>query len=223
MYSPHIQVHTGRLGTPFLEQSTDSGQVALFSKVRQMSAQISALQELQGRLLTRLEKIEAQVNALENPSKDKIGTRSRAKKMAAAPRGGANDHPTVKVSQRIRPPMTLILISPFHQPLVHMLFYEMCGVNMSSNKAKRTAQLCAVKPLEGNLAFKLVDGRETWHPRWKDKIDNEVNAQFIQAVISHIQKNEEVSLVSLDDHVLVLTFDAATLRHQQWQRGDKRC
>ncbi len=188
-----------------------------------MLAQISALQELQGRLLTRLEKIETQVNALENPSKDKIGTRSHAKKTAAAPRGGANDHPTVKVSQRIRPPMTLILISPFHQPLVHMLFYEMCGVNMSSNKAKHTTHLCVVKPLEGDLAFELVDGRETWHPRWKDKIDDEVNAQFIQAVISHIQKNEEVSLVSLDDHVLVLTFDAATSRRQQWQGGDKRC
>jgi len=44
---------------PFLEQSADSGQAALFSEVRQMSAQISALQELQGWLLTGLEKIEA--------------------------------------------------------------------------------------------------------------------------------------------------------------------
>ena len=86
---------------PFLEQSADSGQAALFSEVRQMSAQISALQELQGRLLTGLEKIDARVNTLENPPEDETGTGSHPKKTTAASRGGANDHPTVKVSQQI--------------------------------------------------------------------------------------------------------------------------
>jgi hypothetical protein len=56
-----------------------------------------------------------------------------------------------------------------------------------------------------------------------DKIDDEVNTQFIKAVINHTQQNEEVSLVSLDNGVLVLTFDAASLKLQQQQRGDKRC
>src|SRR6266851_1939162 len=100
-----------------------------------------------------------------------------------------------------------------------MLFYEMCGVDISGNKAKHTKQLCAVKPLENNLTFELVDRKETWHPRWKDKINDEVNAQFIKVVINHIQQNEEVSLVSLDNGVLVLTLisDTAT-SSQQWQR-----
>jgi hypothetical protein len=72
-----------------------------------MSAQISALQELQGRLLTRLEKIDARVNALENPPVDETGTGSRAKKTAGGSRGGANEHPSVKVSQQIISPRTL--------------------------------------------------------------------------------------------------------------------
>jgi len=96
MYSPHG--HTGHLGTPFLDQGADSGQGALLSEVRQMSAQISALQELQGQLLTRLEKIDMQVNTLENPPEDETETGIYSKKMTAASRGGANDHPTVKVS-----------------------------------------------------------------------------------------------------------------------------
>jgi len=99
----------------------------------------------------------------------------------------------------------------------------MCGVDTSGNKAKHTERLCAVKPLEDNLAFELVDGKETWHPRWKGNIDDEVNAQFIKAVINRVQQNEEVSLISLDDCVLVLTliFDAATSR-QERQGGDQR-
>jgi hypothetical protein len=75
----------------------------------------------------------------------------------------------------------------------------MCGVDMTGNKAKRTEQLCAVEPLEDDLAFELVNGKETWHPRWKDKIDDEINAQFIKAVINRIQQNEEVSVISLDN------------------------
>jgi len=83
---------------------------------------------------------------------------------------------------------------------------------MSGNKVKHTKELCAVKPLEEDKAFELVDGNKVWHPHWKDKIDDEVNAQFIKAVINRTQQNEEVSLVSLDNGVLVLTFDAASLR-----------
>jgi len=91
----------------------------------------------------------------------------------------------------------------------------MCRVKISSNKAKRTAQLYTVKLLDDNLAFKVVNGKETWHPYWKAKIDEEVNAQFIKVVINRIQQNKEVSLVSLNNGVLVLTFNAASSRPQQ--------
>ena len=108
MYSPHV--HTSRLRMPFLKQSTESGQAALFSEVRQISVHISTLQEGQEQLLN---KMEAHINALENPPENDIGTGSRAKKTAAATRGGINDHPLVKVSQQIRPLMILISTHPF--------------------------------------------------------------------------------------------------------------
>jgi hypothetical protein len=176
-----------------------------------MSAQLSTLQDVQGQLLTGFNKMEERVNALENPSEDEAGTGSRAKKMAAGSRGGASEHPSVKVIQYIIPPMKLQLDSPFHQPLVHTLFYEMCGVDMSGDKAKHTERLCAMMPLEGDLAFEhveTVEGKETmtWHPCWKDNINHKVNVQFIKAVINCTVQNEEVSLVSLNDGVPVLTL-----------------
>lgn len=220
MYSPHTC--TGCLGTPFLDQSTDSAALRLFSEIRQLSAQISAMQNMQGELVTGLNKIEARVKALENLPEVETRTGGRVKKTAAGSKGGANEHPSVKVSQQIRP-ITLKLISPFSKPLVYALFYEMCGVDMSGNRAKRTAELCAVKELEDDLAFELVDGKEIWHPRWKDKINDEVNAQFLKEMIKCIYQNEEVSLVSLDDRVLILTFilDAATSKSEQRHRGDQ--
>jgi hypothetical protein len=72
-----------------------------------MSAQIYALQELQGWLLTGLEKIDARVNTLENLPVDETGIGSRAKKTAGGSRGGANEHPLVKVSQQIISPRTI--------------------------------------------------------------------------------------------------------------------
>jgi hypothetical protein len=70
--------------------------------------------EGQEQLLTSLNKMEAHINALENPPEnDIIGTGSRAKKTAAATRGGTSNHPLVKVSQQIRPLMILISTYPF--------------------------------------------------------------------------------------------------------------
>jgi hypothetical protein len=46
------------------------------------------------------------------------------------------------------------------------MFYEMCNVEMSGNKTQCTQELCAVKALENGAAFKVIDGREIWHPVW---------------------------------------------------------
>jgi hypothetical protein len=69
----------------------------------------------------------------------------------------------------------------------------MCGVEMSGNKSKRTDELCAVKPLEDDVAFEIVEGNEVWHPVWKGNIDDKVNALFIKNVIQRIWQNEKVS------------------------------
>jgi len=69
----------------------------------------------------------------------------------------------------------------------------MCGVEMTGSKSKRTDELCAVKPLEDDAAFKIIDGKEVWHPLWKGNIDDKVNALFVKNVVQRIWQNEQVS------------------------------
>ncbi len=59
----------------------------------------------------------------------------------------------------------------------------MCSIEMTSSKSKRTDELCTVKPLEGNVAFEIVKGREIWHPVWKRNINDKVNVLFVKKVI----------------------------------------
>jgi len=73
------------------------------------------------------------------------------------------------------------------------MFFQMCGVEESGNKGKSTSGLCGVAPLEGGTPFENIEDREVWHPMWKGRIDNEVNAHFIKAVADRIWKNEQVS------------------------------
>lgn len=85
------------------------------------------------------------------------------------------------------------------------MFFQMCGVEGSGNRAKRTSGLCGVAPLENGAPFEIVEGREVWHPVWKGKIDDGVNAQFIKASADRIWENEEVSICSVSSKC-VLTF-----------------
>jgi hypothetical protein len=77
---------------------------------------------------------------------------------------------------------------------VHTLFYQLCGVEESGNKGKRTDDLCNVAPLETGAPFEIVEGKEIWHPLWDGNIDDEVNAQFIKAAADRIWENEKVSI-----------------------------
>ena len=90
------------------------------------------------------------------------------------------------------------------------MFYDMCGVEMSGNKSKRTDELCAVKPLEDEKAFEIVEGREVWHPVWKGNIDDKINALFVKNVIQRIWQNEKVSacLSMCGQEVLTPTFQS---------------
>jgi hypothetical protein len=77
--------------------------------------------------------------------------------------------------------------------VVHTIFFQMCGVEESGSKVKRTKDLCEVAPLESGAAFEVVDEKETWHPVWKGKIDDTINVEFIKAVVGRIWENEQVS------------------------------
>ena len=81
----------------------------------------------------------------------------------------------------------------------------MCDVEESANKGKCTKDLCAVALLERDEPFEIVEGQEVWHPKWKGKIDEKVNAQFVKAAADRIWENEQVSLYILSSGY-ALTF-----------------
>ena len=72
------------------------------------------------------------------------------------------------------------------------MFYEMCGVGSKGSKTHRSQELCAVRPLENGAAFEVVDGKQVWHPVWDDRVDHNVNVQFLEAVVKCVWDNEEV-------------------------------
>ena len=74
------------------------------------------------------------------------------------------------------------------------MFFDLCGVDGTGNKSERMLVLCVVTPLENGIPFKVVKGREIWHPVWNGKINDVVNTQFIKAVIDRIWDNKEVSI-----------------------------
>jgi hypothetical protein len=73
------------------------------------------------------------------------------------------------------------------------MFFEFCNVEMGNNKTKRTEELCAVRPLEDGEPFRLVDGKEVWHPDWRGEVKDPGNSRFLVAVVGRIWQNETVS------------------------------
>jgi hypothetical protein len=92
----------------------------------------------------------------------------------------------------------------------------MCGVEETGNKGKRTTDLCGVEPLEGGALFKNVEEKEIWHPVWKGKIDDEVNAWFIKTVVERIWNNEQVSSYILSSGC-ALTFIVESPKYSKWE------
>jgi hypothetical protein len=86
----------------------------------------------------------------------------------------------------------------------------MCGVEESGNKGKRTSDLCGVAPLDAGVPFEIVEDREVWHPVWKGKIDDGVNAQFIKMAATRIWDNEQVSICILSRAcILIFCIEAS--------------
>jgi len=73
------------------------------------------------------------------------------------------------------------------------MFHEMCGVDTNRSKSDQSHDLSAIQPLANGLAFREDGNRKQWYPAWGGKIDEKVNAEFIQAVVERICENEQVS------------------------------
>ncbi|KAG1847216.1 hypothetical protein F4604DRAFT_1936022 [Suillus subluteus] len=76
--------------------------------------------------------------------------------------------------------------------LLHPLFYDLCNINSNLAKSKRIKLLCDIKPLETGKPFETdEDSRKIWFPKWQANIDNDVNAAFIQEVVTLMWNNEK--------------------------------
>ncbi|KAG2351505.1 hypothetical protein BDR07DRAFT_1501183 [Suillus spraguei] len=76
--------------------------------------------------------------------------------------------------------------------LLHPLFYDLCNVNSNLAKSKCIKLLCNIKPLETGKPFEIdKDGRKIWFPKWQANVDDDINAAFIQEVITLMWNNEK--------------------------------
>jgi len=73
------------------------------------------------------------------------------------------------------------------------MFHEMCGVDMNCSKSDQLHDLSTIQPLANGLAFREDGNWKQWYLAWGGKIDEKVDAEFIQAVVEWICENEQVS------------------------------
>ncbi|KAI0282679.1 hypothetical protein BC826DRAFT_1110691 [Russula brevipes] len=174
LYLPHVR--TNRMSQGFPEPNADPthGAIAqMASELKRMSTIVERLVDADKErtrmlddLLSCIEKLGDRVNTLEDATEGG----HPPKRMVAS--GGSNDHPSLK-------------------PVVHDLFYEMCGVDAKSSKGKCTTDLCSVRPLDNGEAFELVGGAKLWHPDWLGEMGKEINKEFVNAAMDLVWKNEE--------------------------------
>jgi hypothetical protein len=58
-----------------------------------------------------------------------------------------------------------------------------------------------VAPLELGEPFEVVEEKEVWHPVWKGKINDKMNAQFIKAAFT----TDSLALLPVQSFLLVQT------------------
>ncbi|KAG1838223.1 hypothetical protein F4604DRAFT_1998031 [Suillus subluteus] len=102
----------------------------------------------------------------------------------------SNDHPALK-------------------RLIQPMFCDLCGIESSIGRNKRTEALMKVKPLGNGHAYEMHQGEEgdkqgeegggkTWHPNWLGHVDEVVNAMFIKEIIDRVYNNEKCRRESLN-------------------------
>jgi hypothetical protein len=78
------------------------------------------------------------------------------------------------------------------QAIIHTMFPDLCNIARSLSKVARAKLLNTVKPLESGEAYEVVEGEKIWHPMWEGKVDDAVNAAFIQEIVDLVWDNEKV-------------------------------
>ncbi|KAG1854602.1 hypothetical protein F4604DRAFT_1932666 [Suillus subluteus] len=166
--TPDYQPLFSVAGGSYMNQPSPDPSANLHSMVAQVVSQIHRLTEALGqhtnqdalmnaclqKVLERLDAAEKKIEKLENEGTDK----GKPPKKAATKKI-SNDHPILK-------------------PLIHPIFFELCGVDPSLGKVKEPFEIL----IEG--------GPKVWHPNWLGKIDSAVNAKFVQEVVDHVWNNE---------------------------------
>jgi hypothetical protein len=74
------------------------------------------------------------------------------------------------------------------------MFFQLFNVEMGNNKTRHTKELCAIRLLEDEEPFRIVNGKEIWHPNWRGEVKDPRNSWFLAAVVEHIWQNEKVSI-----------------------------
>ncbi|KAG2052104.1 hypothetical protein BDR06DRAFT_973282 [Suillus hirtellus] len=101
----------------------------------------------------------------------KFGSESKSSKKTAT-KNSSNEHSKLK-------------------SIIHPLFTDLCGIDSALSYRKHAELLCAIKPLENGEALGTLDGNEIWHPNWMGKINDDINAHFVKAVIDHTWDNDD--------------------------------
>ncbi|KAF9221446.1 hypothetical protein BS17DRAFT_768723 [Gyrodon lividus] len=72
--------------------------------------------------------------------------------------------------------------------------------NQEVTAKKKHVQILALN-VEDNTPFEIVEGgRKIWHPDWLGKVDNNLNAQFIQELAQQVWNNEEACCLVADKY-----------------------
>ncbi|KAG1774331.1 hypothetical protein EV702DRAFT_1200579 [Suillus placidus] len=193
----HQQPATPRMDPYLQTHNTLEGQIQdLNSTIARLVADVARLNESNQHLSESIQRtclinaqmsvtndaLTAQVNGLDEIVKT-LQAESKKPQKKVTGKHISNDHPALK-------------------RLIQPMFCDLCGVESSMGRNKRTEALMKVKPLGNGHAYEMHQGEEgdkqgeegggkTWHPNWLGHVDEVVNAMFIKEIIDRVYNNEK--------------------------------
>ncbi|KAG0693067.1 hypothetical protein DFH29DRAFT_1084401 [Suillus ampliporus] len=180
--TPDYQPLFSVAGGSYMNQPSPDPSTNLHSTVAQAVSQIHRLTETSDQHTNQ----DALMNACLQKVSECLGTAE--KKIEKLENEGADKgKPPKKAATK-----NILNNHPILKPLIHPIFFELCGVDPSLGKAKRVEVLIGIKPLPNGEPFEILieGGPKVWRPNWLGKIDSTVNAKFVQEVVDRVWNNE---------------------------------